>query len=150
MDRASRTRELADAVYAGNLLAVEALIAAGVDVNAVADGLFSPPLHDAIEHHRVEIARRLIAAGADVNHDIGDGQTALFHAIDCESDWASQRGIPKDEASTELTEMLLAAGGVPTPRAFELARAYNNRRVLSLLELAKQAVPGTSPVADGG
>lgn len=75
--------------------------------------------------------------GADVNHDIGGGQTPLFHAIDIESDTDSQRGASTDEVSTELTEMLLAAGAVPTNRVFELARAYNNHKVLSLLERAR-------------
>ena len=139
MDGVSRVKELADAVYAGDLATVEALIAAGVDVNAVADGLFSPPLDDAIEHGRVVIARRLIRAGADVNYANSSGQTLLFHAIDQESDFVSQLGMPMDSASTELTEMLLAAGAIPTPQAFELARVYGNRQAVSLLEQARSA-----------
>lgn len=144
MDGSGGPRDLADAVYAGDLPTVEALIAAGVDVNAVADGLFCPPLDDAIEHGRVAIARRLIAAGADVNFANRGGQTVLFHAIDVGSDWVGQRGVPTDAASTELTEMLLAAGAVPTPQAIELARVYGNRRALSLLERARHADPGTA------
>lgn len=137
MDAADGPTELTRAVYAGDLPAVQALIIAGVDVNAIAEARFSPPLHDAIEHGRAEIARCLIAAGADVNHDVGGGQNPLFHAVDIESDTASQRGIPTDEASTELTEMLLAAGTVVTARAYELARAYNNYKALTLLEQAR-------------
>ncbi len=139
MGEANGPTELAAAVYSGDLPAVQALIAAGVDVNALAQGRFSPPLHDAIEHGRTEMARRLIAAGADVNHDIGCGQTPLFHAVDIESDTASQSGVPMDEVSTELTEMLLVAGAVPTESVHELARAYNNHKALSLLERARRA-----------
>ena len=137
MSAANGLEELAAAVWAGNLSGVEAFIATGGDVNAIAEGRFSPPLYYAIEQMHVEIARRLIAAGADINYDLGQGQTAVFHAIDIESDCASQRGLPPNETSTELTELLLAAGAIPTEEAFQLARAYDNRQALSLLEQAE-------------
>jgi hypothetical protein len=89
----------------------------------------------AIEQPWPEIVRRLIAAGADVNRYPGsDWGTPLAHAIDVESDAAWQRFDDRDRASTELTELLLAAGAVPAEEAFEKAQMYGNRRALALLE----------------
>lgn len=131
--------QLGDAIWRGDLDAVAALIRSGVDVNA-ADGPGWPPLHGAIEHQWVEIVRLLVAAGAAVNRDPGDGWTPLVHAIDIESDAASQAGLPAEDVSTEPVELLLAAGAVPTERAFELAAAYRNRKAH---ELMAAAVAGT-------
>lgn len=128
-----------EAVWAGDLFAVEVLLAAGADPNAPTEEGFPPPLHLAIEQQWVEIVRRLIAAGAAVNRDHGQGWTPLAHAIDIESDAASQAGLPPEAVSTELVELLLAAGAEPTERAFELSAAYNNHKARSLLEAAKHA-----------
>jgi ankyrin repeat protein len=98
-----------EAVWAGDLASVEAMLAAGADPND-ADGDPWPPLHLAIEQRWVEITRRLIAAGADLNRELGDGWTPLAHAIDIESDAASQAGLPPEEVSTEFVELLLASG----------------------------------------
>src|SRR5688572_6250841 len=97
----------AKAVWAGDLPAVEALLADGADPNA-ADGDRQPPLHLAIEQMWVEVARRLIAAGAEVNRDrdTGQGWTPLVHAIDIESDAALQRHDEVGHETTALTELL--------------------------------------------
>jgi ankyrin repeat protein len=124
-----------DAAWAGDLSGVDAAIRAGADVNA-ADGQCQPALHLAIEPMEVEIARRLIAAGAEVNRDLGQGWTPLAHAVDLESDAACQVGLSPDEVSTALTELLLAAGAIPTDRAIELARGHGNHRALALLNRA--------------
>lgn len=137
-------RRLSKAVWADDLGAVTALIAAGADVNAAHEPHW-PPLFQAIEHQRVEIARRLIAAGADVNRDAGGGWTPLVHAIDIESDAAWQAHQEVGYESTELTALLLAAGAVPTERAFEMAQAYSNRRALSLLEQARHPDSSATP-----
>jgi ankyrin repeat protein len=126
-------QRLSEAVWKDDLATVAALIESGVDVN-IAHEPHWPPLFQAIEHQRVEIAQRLIAAGANVNYDLGEGWTPLVHAIDIESDVASQAYHEAGHESTELTALLLSAGAVPTERAFKLARAYNNRRALTLLE----------------
>jgi ankyrin repeat protein len=131
--------QFAEAVWAGDIAGVEAMIAAGIDVNAPSENGRQPPLHLAIEQQRPEIVRRLIAAGAEVNGDLGRAWTPLAHAIDIESDAASQAGRSPDEVSTELVELLLAAGALPTERAFELAESYGNHKVLSLLRRAKEA-----------
>jgi ankyrin repeat protein len=131
----------ADAVWAGDLPAVEALLAAGADPNAH-DGRRMAPLHLAIEQMWVEVARRLVAAGADIHRDSGQGWTPLAHAIDIESDSAWQRHREVGHETTELTELLLAAGAEPTEKAYEVAREYANQKAWALLERYKrQAEP---------
>jgi ankyrin repeat protein len=122
-----------EAVWQGDLAAVEAMIAAGADVNAT-DPPHDPPLHLAIEQQWVEIVRRLIRAGSEVNRELRDGWTPLAHAIEIESDSAWEAHGEIGHESTELTELLLAAGSVPTARVFEIARAYDNRKALALLQ----------------
>jgi ankyrin repeat protein len=129
---------LSNAVWAGDLPGVDAAIRAGIDVNA-ADGHRPPPLHLAIEQMEVEIVRRLIAAGAELNHDLGEGWTPLVHAVDIESDAAWQAGLTPDQVSTALMELLLASGAVPTNRAIELAREYGNHKALALLSHERRA-----------
>jgi hypothetical protein len=141
---------LIDAIYENDVRAVEAAIAHGADVNAMPSGGHQPPLHVAIEHQRVEIARRLIAAGARLNGELsmlgwdfgGPGWTPLVHAIDIESDAAWQAHHETGHESTELTELLLASGAVPTRRAFEIAEGYGNQKALALLR--RYAGPGLS------
>ena len=122
--------ELATAIMRGDVAAVEAMLAAGADPEAVAPESFLSPFMLAIEHAQVEIVRRLIAAGADVN---GRDGAPLVRAIDTESDAAVQLYDDVSKAGTELIEVLLAAGAVPTPRAFHLARSYGNEKALALL-----------------
>ncbi len=130
-----------DAIYDNNIQAVETAIAAGVDVNALPAGGHQPLLHLAIEHQRVEIVRRLIGAGAFVNGELsmpgwdfgGPGWTPLVHAIDIVSDAAWQAHHETGHERTELTELLLALGAVPTSRAFEIAENYGSEKALALL-----------------
>lgn len=124
------TARLLQAIRNGDLVAVEALIAAGADVNAADGG--QTPLGSAIEHMRVDIARRLIAVGADVNHDPGDGWTPLVHAIDIESDSAWQAHHEAGHETTDLTRMLLEGGALPTPEAFAIAERYGNLKAIAL------------------
>lgn len=127
-----RPELLSNAVWVGDLHAVELLIAEGTDVN-LSSGDRQPPLYLAIEQQWVEIVRRLLTAGADVNRDLGEGWTPLVHAIDVESDTAYQAGRAFSEISMELTELLLTSGAIPTRRAFEVAEDYRNIKALELL-----------------
>jgi ankyrin repeat protein len=123
-------REFADAIIRGDLTAVEALLNAGVDPDEVPpEGVYSPFLL-AIEHGQVEVARRLITAGADVN---GNDGSPLVHAIDAESDGANQEYGDVSKANSEMIELLLAAGAAPTARAFQIASSYGNEKALALL-----------------
>ncbi len=64
-----------------------------------------------------------------------------MHAIDIESDAVWQAHHDSGHESTEITELLSKVGAIPTERAIETARAYNNLRALRLLERANQTVP---------
>lgn len=129
---------LSDAVWVGDLEAVNSAIRLGADVNT-AEGDRQPPLHLAIEQMEVEITRRLIEAGAAVNRGSGSGWTPLVHAIDIESDSAWQSGQLPEEVTTALTELLLRAGAMPTVEATEIARRYGNHKALALLQGASHA-----------
>jgi ankyrin repeat protein len=132
---------LIDAILDDDLHGVETAIAAGADVNALPASGHQPPLHVAIEHQRVEMVRRLVAAGALLNRELsmpgwdfgGKGWTPLVHAIDIESDAAWQAHHETGHESTELTELLLTSGAIPTKRAFEIAEGYGNQKALELL-----------------
>jgi|GEM_PF-2138401 len=125
-------KQLADAVWSGDRAMVDALLVAGADPNLAEEDRW-PPIHLAIEVGHKEIIRRLIAAGADINRALEKGFTPLAHAIDVESDVAWQRFCEPNRASTELTELLLDAGAIPSSEAFRLAQDYGNRRALDAL-----------------
>ncbi len=126
-------KQFNDAIRQGDVVAVDAMIAAGADVNAIEPGGHFPPLYLAVEHMDVAIARRLVQAGADVNHELEDGWTPLAHAIDIESDAAWQAHYEAGHETTELCELLLAAGAIPTTRAFQVAEQYDNDKARRLL-----------------
>lgn len=95
------SRELIDAIMSGNLAQVQALIATGVDLNSQNHGLYGSgftALHTAARYGKTDIARALIAAGANINTHNPDqyGDTAL-HA-------AARYGY------TETVRALIAAG----------------------------------------
>ncbi len=69
------------AVVAGREPVVQALIAAGADVNArCRDCEATTPLHAAVQNDRPEIAERLLAAGSEVNARDRYGRTPLYRA----------------------------------------------------------------------
>ena len=121
-----------NAVWSGDFTAVDALLAAGADINA-ADPPRWPPIYLALEQMWVGIVRRLIEAGADVNQPVEERWTPLSHAIDIDSDSASQVGKTPNEVTTAMTELLLGAGAVPTVEALDLCRHYRNHKAEALL-----------------
>lgn len=70
---------LFEAIRAGDVSRVQALIAAGADVNAKGEGGMTPLMTAAHLGH-LQIVRDLLAAGADVRAEDDRGYTALFHA----------------------------------------------------------------------
>ncbi|RMG56654.1 MAG: ankyrin repeat domain-containing protein, partial [Bacteroidetes bacterium] len=70
---------LHEAVFMGDLKAVEGHIAAGTDLDAV-DAYGSTPLNVATTFGKTEVALRLIEAGADVNAPSSQGATPLHTA----------------------------------------------------------------------
>lgn len=125
-------KQLANAIWIGNLAEVERLIALGADVNS-RDGTCYPQLFLAIEQNFPPIIERLIKAGADVNCEVEGGWTPLKNAIDLESVVHTQCSLPIEDVPTVLVEQILQAGAKPTESVFELAQAYRNQKVIDLM-----------------
>lgn len=89
-------RELLNAVNAGNLTRVEALLKTPVNINNAQPPWQLTPLLVAAENGTVEMVKLLVAHKADVNAQDRDGITALMKAI-------AQRNLP-------MVELLLDAG----------------------------------------
>ncbi|MEV1007343.1 ankyrin repeat domain-containing protein [Streptomyces sp. NPDC049881] len=73
------------------------------------------PANAAIEQHDVRALRAALDAGADVE-EAQSGIPLLVHAVDVESDGATQRRTP---VHVDMTALLLARGADPTRRATE-------------------------------
>jgi NAD(P)-dependent dehydrogenase (short-subunit alcohol dehydrogenase family) len=89
-----------EAIVAGDMDAMRALIAAGADLNAREPSGGSSPLITAATFGRSEAALALIDAGADLDQQNNDGSTALLTAAFF--------------CRTEIVEALLAAGADKT------------------------------------
>jgi hypothetical protein len=72
-------RSLADAIAAGDIEEVRNLIHLGAKLN-ILDEHQALPLFEAIESHHVDIAKELLANGADPKLPLPDGSTALMAA----------------------------------------------------------------------
>ena len=118
------------AAFFGRMPAVQLLLAAGAPVNEVSQNPSAlRPLHSAVAHRQpqvaLEIARALIAAGADVNTTQHGGWTALHAA-------ALHGNLP-------LVRLLLDAGAGPAPKndtgktPADLAKTKNHKQVIALL-----------------
>jgi ankyrin repeat protein len=95
---AAADTRLAEAVGAGDVTVVRALLAQKVDVNAP-DALGTPPLHAAVRLDNADMARLLLAAGADAKLPNRYGVTPLT--------LATTNGSPA------MMQMLLDAGADP-------------------------------------
>jgi len=118
------------AAFFGRMPAVQLLLAAGAPVNEVSQNPSAlRPLHSAVAHRQpqvaLEIARALIAAGADVNTTQHGGWTALHAA-------ALHGNLP-------LVRLLLDAGAGPAPKndtgktPADLAKTKNHKQAIALL-----------------
>jgi ankyrin repeat protein len=94
-------RELFEAIEAGDVPQVRALLAADSSLVNSTDGQGSSPLHIAIRRRHVEIARLLIEHGADVNATTRKGSTPLALALG---------GIDPANDPLEFVSVLLANG----------------------------------------
>lgn len=114
------------AIRNGDLNVVKALLRLGASVG-VLDGEPWTPLHLAVNHNRVEIARLLVESGADVDGRDANGNTPLTLAASI------------DFGETEMIELLLGKGARRniTDRsghtALDLARRYQHLRFIRLL-----------------
>lgn len=116
------------ASFFGHLAVVELLLTKGAEVNSASDNPQRVmPLHSAVAHRHLEIARRLVAAGADVNAVQADDFTPLHEA--------AQNG------QREMAELLLEAGAQVNPRKMDgktplgLALEYEQAQVAELLRM---------------
>ena len=125
----SLTEQLADAAFDGDLAAVESLLSQGANIDG--QGRVWTPLHAAIEHNRQEIARFLIAAGANLEVISGE-MTPLAHAVDVLIDGSMQQSEPIVETSMAMIDLLAAAGAKLGP-GIEVAREYGDAWVESHL-----------------
>jgi len=118
------------AAILGDVPMVRALAAAGSDVNRLSEsGL--PVLTSAVMTNRVEIAKTLIALGANINLVDELSMTPLMHAA------------LVDYGDTEMVALLLAAGATKDLRskdndtALDLARQHGHDAIARLLERPK-------------
>lgn len=102
----SKTEDLAQASFDGNLDLVQSLIKAGVEINQM--GRNWNPLHAAIENWQIDIINYLLTAGANTEY-ICRGMRPLHHAIDLEIDDATQVN-QSEYPEPIITKILLDAG----------------------------------------
>src|SRR5262249_32437961 len=105
----------------GHTAAVDALLAAGADVNQVSAGDRTSPLLIATINGHVDLAMHLLDEGADPALAAENNATPLFGAINCE--WAPKALYPQPRAYVnqkttylELMTALLGKGADPNVR----------------------------------
>lgn len=111
---------LHSAAQAGDLQQVQALLASGIDANAV-DGEGNTALHLAAFNGHLDVVKALLAAGADVNAQDAQGWTPVFkaaynHELDCGfapvvQALADAGADVNHRIFYGLTPLMLAAGG---------------------------------------
>jgi len=105
---------------------VELLLRAGANVKVIGGFRNCTPLHVATEHDLVEVASRLIEAGADVHARDGNGWTPFLNA--------ALRG------SIEMIRLLIDAGSdinavdLEKRDAYDLASKWGKREVAGFLK----------------
>jgi uncharacterized protein len=109
------------AIREGNDAAVDRLLAAGANVNHVSEGDHTSPLLMATINGRFDLAKRLMAKGADVKLQSDAGAAPLYAVINTQ--WAPKSLYPQPTAQLqqqtthlELMEMMLKAGADPNVR----------------------------------
>jgi len=96
----------------GALVATEALVAAGADLNT-ADPNGMTPLMMALTNNQLDVARFLVVAGADVRKADAYGRTALWAAVEIRNldvrSGATENGVDR-EGAMRLISLLLDEG----------------------------------------
>lgn len=87
------------AAVRGDIEAIEILLEAGADINAVGEGGYTP-LHEAIAQGHVEAVRTFIAHRAAIDIDNEDGSSPYDFAIM----WYNAENIPQREEILKMLE----------------------------------------------
>lgn len=119
---------LKDAIAAGDIVQVRALLDAGAPVNT-RDDLGRTPLLDAVWADRADMVRLLIERGADVSARHSDGGSTPL-------DYAVVRG------NLEIAAMLIRGGAPPDENALSLAAGRDDAGLARLLIDAGAMVSG--------
>jgi ankyrin repeat protein len=134
---AKRKATLRWAAQLGDRARLTELLAAGADPNEI-DGT-TTPLAMACFHRKVPIVRALLEAGASPSLCVPGGSPPLLDAVQS-----------KSKRTTEMVQMLLAAGAEPNPMAYRgmtliewCARDGKLAEVKALLEAAVAATRPT-------
>jgi len=121
-------KELRWAAQNGDVEKVKELIASGVDVDSLVDGVHTP-LMFAVYYGHYEVAKILIDKGADVNAAHSTNHTVLYHALE-----ASQ-------LHAELIQLLVDAGVNMDywPLMWAIQYQYRNSEVAELMAILIEA-----------
>jgi ankyrin repeat protein len=99
----------------GHVAAVDALLAAGADINHAGAGDGTSPLLIAVINGHFDLAQRLVERGADVRHANAGGVTTLYAVLNVQ--WAPKSMYPQPRAHLQqqlsyidLMKLLLAKG----------------------------------------
>lgn len=129
-----------DAASYNYLKVVEALLAAGADIEATkSDG--STALHQAIGYHSCGAVRMLLKHGANVHHNEADGTTVLIRAVSVIyiKDDDGEGPNPPAIDDPALVRMLIAAGADVNAKdkegntALRIARDWEEEETIALL-----------------
>lgn len=124
----------------GNRDAVEALLELGAPVNAQNSMGGSTPLHMAVSSskepfsNRIDCARMLIAAGADLElADFGSGKASGSTPLDTLEDDVESGMIADDDNVQELRKVLTAGGAIQRSKLFDLIDIHDLEGIKTLL-----------------
>jgi ankyrin repeat protein len=124
---AALDRSLVAAARVGKLQCVAALLEVGAKVDEP-DGSDTTPLERAVLANEVDIARVLIARGANVNHLGKNGMTPLLYAASI------------DYGNAAMIELLLKSGARPDAvtkeglTSLDLAKKYGHSHLIASLQ----------------
>jgi ankyrin repeat protein len=128
MDNATLEDELVHEVWRQDMEAIKSLLAAGANPNQPGRSWSSAIACAGENDETGDIARLLVASGADINIQDTGGLTPLHHAVDIAIDGTVQSG--RDVINWSVVDVFLALGADPTKTdkqgktVYELASAY--------------------------
>lgn len=124
-----------EACFQGHKDTVVAMLAEGVDLDWRHPSHGWTALHAAVENDQLEVVRKLVAAGSNLEALDTSGWTPLCLAVDAEIDSSHQTGKP---LSLQITTFLLEAGANPSgdekTSPLRIAQDYECEEAIQLLK----------------